>query len=352
MFLGGLIMQAIHQATAVLAAVFAASGGSAFAQDDHAHADFCAATSKATPVLSTSDFDGDGTVTRKDLRLLRRQLGSGRYIAFFDRNADHVLDRKDLALAAAEARTGAPSTELDKQLAAAYRASKAYRDIHAAIRAGFIPWTPSFHGHGTHWVQRPEKGALGYAFAPGKPQGLNYDAKGRLWAVFYYSGPSPTRLNGEKYPPGDGFVPFLHAFGDGFAGDKDVWHHHNGVCFGGLNYEHPTLDPRKLAFRQSLSPKQCLPASAIARGLPVAPAVKWTPQFHMLHVWIYQLNRCGTFADAHPDLAPASPPLASSLPTPNVEPQDPHPAYPFANGTLCSWLGELGQVPAFCAPRK
>ncbi|MDQ1816562.1 hypothetical protein RBA41_25000 [Massilia sp. CCM 9210] len=343
-------METIHQVTAALAALFAAASGSALAQDDHAQSGFCAPTTKATPVLSTSDFDGDRTVTRNDLRMLRQQVRSGQYVAFFDRNADHVLDSKDIAIAVAE--TGSLSTELDRQLAAAYRATKAYRNIRAAIHDGFVPWTPSFHGHGTHWVQRPEKGALGYAFDPGAPEGLNYDARGRLWAVFYYSGPSPTRLNGEKYPPGDSFVPFAHLYGEGFSGEQDVWHHHNGVCFTGLNYEHPTLAARKLSFRQGLSPKQCLPASAIAKGLPVSPDVKWTPQFHMLHAWIYELNRCGTFAHAHPDLAPSSPPLESSLPKENVDPQNPHPAYPFARGTMCAWLGELGQVPPFCVRQK
>ncbi|HEX8613238.1 MAG TPA: hypothetical protein VF800_18265 [Telluria sp.] len=343
-------MQSIQQATAILAALFAASCTGALAQDQHADADFCAPTTKATPVLSTSDFDGDGKVTRKDLRLLRQQVRTGQYIAFFDRNADHVLDRKDIAIATGEA--GSPSTELDRQLAAAYQATKAYRNIRAAIGDGFVPWTPSFQGHGTHWVQRPEKGSLGYAFDPGAPEGLNYDANGRLWAVFYYSGPSPTGLKGEKYPPGDAFVPFAHLFGEGFAGDTDVWHHHNGACFTGLNYEHPTLDARKLTFRQGLSPKECLPASAVARGLPVSANVKWTPQFHMLHAWIYELNRCGTFAHAHPDLAKHSPPLAASLVHGEVDPQDPHPAYPFARGTMCSWLGELGQVPEFCSQQK
>ncbi|NHZ40633.1 hypothetical protein [Massilia aquatica] len=342
-------MQAIHQRRAVLA-VLLASAGAALAQEQHGHAEFCAPATKPTPVLSTSDFDGDGTVTRNDIRLLRQQLRSGQYIAFFDRNADRLLDRKDIAIATAEA--GSQSTQLDRQLAAAYARTKAYRNIRSAIRAGFVPWTPSFHGHGAHWVQRPEKGSLGYAFDPGAPEGLNYDAKGRLWAVFYYSGPSPTRLDGTKYPPGDSFVPFAHLYGDGFAGEQDVWHHHNGVCFTGLNYEHPTLDARKLSFRQGLSPKQCLPGNAVAKGLPVAPDVKWTPQFHMLHAWIYELNRCGTFAHAHPDLAPGSPPLESSLATPNVDPQDPHPAYPFARGTMCAWLGELGQVAPFCTQQK
>ncbi|NHZ93331.1 hypothetical protein F2P45_30620 [Massilia sp. CCM 8733] len=108
-------MQAIHKRKAALAALLAAA---ALAQQQHGHADFCAPETKATPVLSTSDF-----------------------------------------------------TELDRQLAAACQGTKAYRNIRSAIRAGFVPWTPSFHGHGTHWVQRPEKGSLGYAFDPGGPKG-------------------------------------------------------------------------------------------------------------------------------------------------------------------------------------
>ncbi|NHZ62755.1 hypothetical protein [Massilia genomosp. 1] len=166
-------MQAIDQLASALAAVLGAAAGGALAQEQHGHADFCAPTSKATPVLSTSDFDGDGTVTRKDIRLLRQQLRTGQYVDFFDRNADHVLDRKDIAIAAAEA--GSAGTEPDRQLAAAYQGTKACRNIGSAIRAGFVPWTPSFHGHGTHRVQRPEKGSLGYAFDPGAPEGLNDD---------------------------------------------------------------------------------------------------------------------------------------------------------------------------------
>lgn len=339
-------MQSFQHITAVVT-LLAASIGGAFAQ--HGHLEFCAPGSKASPVLSKSDFDGDGTVTQNDVQLLAEQIRQDKYIAFFDRNADRALDQKDIAIALAE--TGSPSTVLDRELAAAYHGSKAYYMLGGAIADGFVPWTESLWGHGSHWVQRPEKAQLDYTFKPGAPEGLNYDADGRLWAVFYYAGPSPTRLDGTKYPPGDRFRPFAQA-PEGFCGDADVWHQHAGGCFRGLNYEHPNMDPAKLSFREGISPRQCLPACAVERGLPVSSNAKWTPEFYMLHAWIYELNPCGTFAGTHPDLARSSLHPVAIAPNGHIHAADAHPDYPFAGGTLCSWLGELGQVPEFCAKRK
>lgn len=339
-------MQSIRHITAT-AVTLCATLGSAFAQ--HGHLEFCAPGSKPAPVLSKSDFDGDGTVTRKDIGLLAEQIRAGQYIAFFDRNADHVLDQKDTAIARAE--TGTASTALDRELAAAYHGTKAYRTLQGAIADGFVPWTESVFGHGSHWVQRPERGTLDYTFKPGAPEGLNYDASGRLWAVFYYSGPSPTRLDGSKYPPGDRFRPFSQP-PEGFCGEADVWHHHAGGCFRGLNYEQPNMDPAKLSFREGISPRQCLPGCAVERGLPVSANAKWTPEFHMLHAWIYELNPCGTFAGTHPELAKASLHPSALAPNGHMHTADRHPNYPFTGGVLCSWLGELGQVPAFCASRE
>lgn len=340
-------MHSIHQRTAAVVTLLAASIGSAFAQ--HGHFEFCAPGSKATPVLSTSDFDGDGTVTQKDVRLLAEQIGKSQYIAFFDRNADHALDRQDIAIAQAEA--GSSSTQLDRELAAAYHGTKAYQFLPGAIANDFVPWSESIWGHGTHWVQRPERATLDYTFKPGEPEGLNYDANGRLWAVFYYSGPSPTRLNGTKYGAGDSFRPFSQV-PEGFCGNTDVWHQHAGACFKGLNYEQPNMDPAKLSFREGLSPRQCLETCAAERGLPVSSNVKWAPEFYMLHAWIYELNPCGTFAGTHPDLAKGSLHPAAIAPIGHRHAADPHPAYPFTGGNLCSWLGELGQVPAFCGKRN
>lgn len=340
-------MQSFPRITAAALIVWAGAAGSAFAQ--HGHLEFCAPGSTPSPVLSTSDFDGNGTVGPQDVRLLTEQIRAGQYIAFFDRNADHALDAKDVAIARKEA--GAVSTALDRELAAAYHGSKAYRHVQGAIADGFVPWTESLFGHGSHWVQRPERGTLDYTFKPGAPEGLNYDAEGRLWAVFYYVGPSPTRLDGSKYPPGDAFKPFSQP-PEGFCGDADVWHHHAGGCFRGLNYEQPNMDPARLSFREGISPRQCLAACSVARGLPVSSNAKWTPEFHMLHAWIYELNPCGTFAGTHPALAKQSLHPSAIAPNGHRHAADPHPDYPFAGGMLCAWLGELGSVPAFCSPRR
>lgn len=341
-------MQSIHPIRATLATfLLAASIGSALAQ--HGHLEFCAPGSKPAPVLGTSDFDGDGTVSQKDIALLADQIAARQYIAFFDRNADHALDAKDMAIAGTE--LGSASAPLDRELAAAYHGTKAYRQLSNAVASGFVPWTETLYGHGAHYVQRPDMGVLDYTFNPGRPEGLNYDASGRLWAVFYYVGPSPTRLDGTKYPPGDSYKPFSQA-PEGFCGEADVWHHHAGGCFKGLNYEQPTMDPAMLSFREGLSPQQCLASCAVQKGLPVTSNVKWTPEFHMLHAWIYALNPCGTFAGTHPELAKNALHPAGIAPNGHIHASNTHPDYPFVGGTLCAWLAQLGQKPQFCAQRR
>lgn len=112
------------------------------------------------------------------------------------------------------------------------------------------------------------------------------------------------------------------------------------------------MDPARLSFREGLSPRQCLASCAIERGSPVTSNVKWTPEFHMLHAWIYELNPCGTFAGTHPELAKKALHPAAIAPNGHIHAADAHPAYPIAGGTLCSWLSDLGQTPEFCAQRK
>lgn len=157
-------MQTIYKTTAAVATLLAASVGSAQAQ--HGHLEFCAPGSKPVPVLSTGDFDGDGTVTAKDTALLAELIGKGQYIAFFDRNADHALDKKDVAIVQAEA--GKSSTTLDRELAGRITAPRPTGNCRApsppvsfpgqsrctaTVRTGFSvpkmhPWTTrSSRGH-------------------------------------------------------------------------------------------------------------------------------------------------------------------------------------------------------------
>lgn len=329
--------------TTFLALCLASTAAPAVAQ--HEHGDFCdPETSVAEPVLGVGDFDGDGTVTESDVQALRDEIEQDRYAAFHDLNADGRLDEADVERARAE--IGTESSEIDRQLASAFEETRAYRDIGAAIADGYGPGTQSFHGHGAHWFRHPSTGALDYGFDPGAPEGLNYDAQRNLWAVFYYVGESPRRQDGSRFPPGHDFRPMMEA-PEGFAGAQDTWHFHAGACFEGLDYQNPTLNPEDLDFTEGLSPSECLPKTE--SGEFDTSSTKWTPKFYMLHAWIYELNPCGTFAGAHPRLAPQSPEPQDFRPQGKVDTFDPHEDFPFEGGTLCAWLTETDEAPAFCS---
>lgn len=311
----------------------------------HGHGDFCDPdTAVAKPILSVGDFNGNGIVEGRDILLVSRRARSGEYIAFFDRNADYTVDRKDVAITARE--IGSPSTFMDQQLAAAFWGTVRYRDQNAAIADGYIPFTQTLYGHGQHWAQHPANGNLDYHFKPGNPEGLNYDESGNLWGIFYYVGPSASQPDGTLYPPGDAFNP-LAPLPAGFVGDEDPWHHHAGVCLLGINYENPEMDPENLSFLECLSPNEC--AQAALEGGYTMENTRWTPKFYMIHAWLYELNPCGTFAGAHPLLAMNA--THPDLGNPTGEPCDTwdlHPDFPFVLGTLCNWLTELGERPDFC----
>jgi hypothetical protein len=320
--------------------VLLVSTGDAEAQHGH-HCD--EATAVASPVLSVGDFDGSGRVGIHDLILVIRQRYRHDYVAFYDRNADYKLNGWDIVHTAFE--LGDSSTMMDQQIASVYWGTVAFRDQDTAIAAGFMPFTPAFAGHGRHYAQHPDGGALDYDFEASNPEGLNYDADGNLWAVFYYAGADP---NGSV-----AFNP-LAAPPQGFHGHHDMWHHHAGACLLGIDYENPEMDAESLNFVECIGPAEC---GYLAATTGYGSTFKWNPKFHMIHLWIYELNRCGTFAGAHPDLMPEAPDPASANPTgmacniTDVVDADEDGAdddYPFSPvPQFCRWMAQIGtSIPA------
>jgi hypothetical protein len=146
------------------------------------------------------------------------------------------------------------------------------------------------------------------------PEGLNYDENGELVAVFYYHGidvkqwvfaPSTTLVqqsiqltaanmlsNGHINPgPGSTGHP-RHLFDSHDA----MWHWHWGPCWDDLNYAVMAFDTSHTPyFTQPLTPAECQ-----ARAPSTSARQGWVPGFNMLHVWLYKLNPCGTFAGTHP----------------------------------------------------
>lgn len=263
-----------------LAAVWVAAAGitavGVAAPQDHAH-EHAGAEGAAghghgmcpempSPVLSVGDFNGDTIVDGVDVKELAERIARRDNLAFFDINADREVDTRDLLQVARQ--IGARSTPLDQELAAVFRATERYRDIRNAIEDGFAPATQSAIGHGVHWGRFA---LLDDRLELTQPEGLNYSEDGELLAVFYAVQPGGPR---PDQPP------------EGFTGEEG-WHYHVGACFNGVNTEDPSYDWRTLSF------EECVPrAECEAEG--------WYEKFYMLHVWLYDLNRCGVFGGINP----------------------------------------------------
>lgn len=264
------------------------SSSPAFAQ--HGHGDACDPDAVAQPLLSVADYDASGQVRGADVRMsVRAVLGhvffGEDYVAYYDRNADDALSGADILYTVFD--LGEESTALDREIADVFWSTEHLRDQQAAAAEGFIPFTQEFQGHAVHWARHIALGSIDYAFDHTDPEGLNYSAGGDLQAVFYYVGPGPTDTD-----PDDIFNPFAET-PEGFTGHHDGWHHHAGSCFIGLDYTNPTYDWTELDFHECTTPTECY---TMAGTTPVV----WNPKFYMLHLWLYKLNPCGTFAGHHP----------------------------------------------------
>lgn len=165
------------------------------------------------PLLSVPDFDGNGRVTPADVRLVSAARRPEEYVAFFDTNADGALNGKDVSRTARS--MGRRSRPLDQEIAAVFWATERYRDIKVAIAEGFAPLTEELRGHGIHYANYFD-GRIDGNFEVARPEGLNYDTKGRLLNVFYYM-PGAVELNlldpsvppgvFSERPPREGFSP-------------------------------------------------------------------------------------------------------------------------------------------------
>lgn len=285
------------------------------------------------PLLSVGDFDGDGVVTNADKALLN-DAKKGEYVAFFDLNADGKLSGQDVALVAKN--KGATSTVLDRQLAELFWATEMYRDKDNAIAAGYRPFTQQLQGHGQHYARLPFKidpttggldanyeNVLDGTLEIDTPEGLNYDPDGKLVAVFYYQGidilswvftpvgtPAWYSLFNASVLAGlqgagmhGGLPPF-------FDSEDENWHQHWGGCWDNLDYPAMTFNTNIVPqFNQHVFPAECA-----ARATDPSVRQGWIPAFNMLHVWLYDLNPCGTFAGIHPHVSESYPPEPEARP--------------------------------------
>lgn len=277
----------------------------------------------ATPLLSVSDFDGDGSVTGKDTSMIARKLGKEEYYALYDRNADGVLNGEDAALAAAD--MNASSTTMDQWIAQQYNRFEHFQGIsgHATITAmGYQQLGGGFKGHGVHWMNEAGMFSIGGLHSADQTiaEGLNVTMDGSdipalFWgehAVPLFNDPSSaTGLSTLDYPTPGGawFFERVQAFGDNppdfIPGVEENWHTHAGTCLT-LSDEGNGLEWQT---NQHMSAAECqaLPNLAPFTDPITGQKINLWGNFWMLHVWLFDLNPNGVFGNTHPCVDPDAP---------------------------------------------
>jgi hypothetical protein len=162
--------------------------------------------------------------------------------------------------------TAAQRLVLDRQLAAAKKATAKYQDIDVAKADGYFQVTQFIPGLGLHLANLRIPTST---FDPSKPQVLLYepDSKGNLVLV----GVAYEFLHTNDTPPA------------GFAGGSDVWHYHTNLCFqrGG-----------------SVTIARDDAACKAVGGLAFQRQTAW-----LLHAWIWKTNPDGVFTEVNPRVA-------------------------------------------------
>ena len=161
--------------------------------------------------------------------------------------------------------TGDKAT-LANQWLAAQRSTTRFDTIEKIEKLGYVRSSAPIAGIGSHWVLWPQ---VAEAFDPAWPSMVLFDESR-----------SPARLVGYSYWVQSAAAP------EGFAGDNDHWHQHQGLCVvnGWVDRE------------RAAGPEECA-------GTYLAGGDLW-----MLHAWPvagYE-NRDGRFATFNPKLCPAA----------------------------------------------
>ncbi len=269
----------------------------------------------AVPLLSVSDFNGDGQVTRKDLHMLRDAVHGRVYYALFDRNADGELNHKDIHLAKHEMYLN--STKTDQKLAKMYQRFKHFQPLtgFGELQAmNYRSFGGVFAFHGQHWLNTAGRFAvIGMRKAdPFIAEGVNVMGDGSsvpalFWgegAVPLFKDPSaPSGLSPLDWPAPDGVwnVERVQAFAGGPPDffpdtDTDLWHPHVGLC---LTNQDLGNGP-EWVLDQYTSNAECQATPSLQKTEINGQLVNEWGNFWMLHAWLYKLNPRGVFGNVHP----------------------------------------------------
>jgi|GEM_PF-1870258 len=271
------------------------------------------------PLLSVSDFNGDGVVNRKDIHMLKDALHEHQYYALFDRNADDKLDYKDLYLAKADLHL--TSSDTDQRLAKMYQRFRHIQNVSGFEAIGEMNYQPfgsvlAFHGQ--HWSNTAGQFANAGFRAPDPyiAEGLNVLSDGsEVMAVYWGDGAIPL-FNDPSAPGGLSTLDWpsptgvwntqpVQAFADTPPDffpqtDAERWHPHAGLC---VTVQDLGNGPEWVVEQYT--------TNAYCQAQPNLQKVEFNGQtfniwgnFWMLHSWIFKLNPRGVFGNVHPCVDP------------------------------------------------
>ncbi len=273
----------------------------------------------AQPLLSVSDFNGDGEVTRKDIHMLKDAIRGHEYFAVLDRNADGVLDHKDLHLAKSE--MDLSSTSTDQQLAKMYQRFKHFQNVSGFEEMQSMNYQPLggvFAFHGQHWVNTAGQFAVaGLRKAdPFIAEGVNVMGDGSSVPALYWGEAAVPLFNDPSAPGGLSPLDWPSPTGvwnyervQAFAGgppdffpdtDTDLWHPHAGLC---VTMQDLGNGP-EWVLDQYTSNAECQATPNLQKIEFNGQTINIWGNFWMLHAWLYELNPRGVFGNVHPCVDP------------------------------------------------
>ncbi len=225
------------------------------------------------------DVDGDTDVDAADVALVgaaygKRFASSGYeagYGRMYDFNVDRVVNSGDVLGTLSDTTASCP--QLDREIRAATVWMEQYRNVNDAIADGFVQITQWIPGQGRHMVQTNGGGVAGAlsgqdaVFDPGQPESLLYVPDSTV--------PGGWRLGGGMWilP-----VTLLPLVPDGFTGNEDAWHYHEGLC----------LHSSGLAVAENTTQSQCY---ALGGNIWIDRA-GW-----LVHLWNFHGNPSGRFVE-------------------------------------------------------
>ncbi len=267
------------------------------------------------PMLSVSDFNGDGTVNKKDMHMLHDALHERKYFAVFDRNGDGKLNHADKHLARADMNKS--STDTDQRLAKMYQRFKHFQNISGFEKIqemGFLPIGSALAFHGQHWSNSAGQFATGglREADPYLAEGINVLSDGSdIPALYWGSGTVPLfsdpsaegGLSTLDWPSPSGVWNFqqVQAFAEGPPEffpqtEEDRWHPHPGLC---VTMQDLGSGP-EWVIDQHTTNAQCQATPNLQKFEFNGQLVNMWGNFWMLHAWIYELNPRGVFGNVHP----------------------------------------------------